>query len=150
MIWLNLPLFVSFKECAQETSSGQCCSIPTYNSVTYNSCTDVDQYQPWCSMTPQYSGQWGNRVVSFGFSFKLLQGIIEPTPRNFQGLCNMGMIFSNFHHSYNFFLICLSPSSQLTEYVLRCFFLATFPLDVKSNNIITRLRICSYLYQILR
>ena len=24
LIWLNLPLFVSFKECAQETSSGQC------------------------------------------------------------------------------------------------------------------------------
>ena len=51
--------------------------------------------------------------------------IIELTPRHFQGLCNVGMIYSNFHHSYNLFLICLSHSSKLTEYVLQWFILAT-------------------------
>ena len=59
--------------------------------------------------------------MSFGFSFKFPQGIIEPTPQILKAN-DMGIIFSNFHHSYNLFLICLS---QLTDYVLRWLILAT-------------------------
>ncbi|XP_074625873.1 72 kDa type IV collagenase-like [Acropora palmata] len=41
--------------CAQETTSGECCSFPfEYKGKTYDSCTMVDGNRPWCSLTPIY------------------------------------------------------------------------------------------------
>ena len=59
-VWLNSATIV-FLDCTPKTTTGQYCSIPfVYNNVTYYGCTDVDHNQPWCFLTPQDSGQWGN------------------------------------------------------------------------------------------
>ena len=57
-----MPILFSFLiDCTPKTTTGQYCSIPfVYNNVTYYGCTDVDHNQPWCFLTPQDSGQWGN------------------------------------------------------------------------------------------
>ena len=38
-----------------ETEKGDCCVFPfNYKGATYHSCTFVDGFQPWCSLTSDY------------------------------------------------------------------------------------------------
>ena len=47
--------------CSVETVNGQCCHFPfTYKGNKYTSCTTVNHNKPWCSLTANYQGKWGD------------------------------------------------------------------------------------------
>eukprot|EP00795_Rhopilema_esculentum_P012036 gene12036-2622_t len=49
----------NFGNCENEMDFNGCCEFPfTYRNRTYNNCTTTDSVVPWCSLTPEYSGQW--------------------------------------------------------------------------------------------